>query len=199
MRSRPSASTAIVTALAALVAATALASWLTGEASVSHAQKGGVPGARPPTMGEAIEELRARHLLIPIDGIRPADLRDSFAEARDQTRQHEALDILAPRNTPVRAVENGTIAKLFTSKAGGITIYEFDPTTRYAYYYAHLQRYADGLKERDAVNRGQIIGYVGTTGNAPPNTPHLHFAIFTLTADKHWWQGTAVDPFLVLH
>ncbi len=199
MKRRTSAFAAVVASVSALVGATAFASWLASETSISHAQKAERSAARPPSPGDAIQELRARHLLIPIDGVRPADLRDSFAEARDQTREHEALDILAPRNTPVRAVENGTIAKLFSSKAGGLTIYEFDPSTTYAYYYAHLQRYADGLQEHAAVTRGQIIGYVGTTGNAPPNTPHLHFAIFVLTADKHWWQGTAVDPFLVLH
>ena len=107
------------------------------------------------------------------------------------------MDLLAPRNTPVHAVENGTIAKLFTSKAGGLTIYQFDPSGHFAYYYAHLERYADGLKDGQPVTQGQIIGYVGTSGNAPPNTPHLHFAVFELNADKHWWQGRAIDPYLV--
>lgn len=150
-----------------------------------------------PTRSETASELRARHLLIPIAGVEPSMLRDSFEDARDHTRQHEALDILAPRNTPVRAVEGGTIAKLFLSKAGGITIYQFDPSETYAYYYAHLERYAPGLHEHQAVSAGEIIGYVGTSGNAPPNTPHLHFAIFKLTADKHWWQGEAINPFRV--
>jgi len=148
-----------------------------------------------PTRSESAANLRARHLLIPIEGVEAGMLRDSFQDARDHTRQHEALDILAPRNTPVRAVEGGTIAKLFLSKAGGITIYQFDPTKTYAYYYAHLERYASGLREHDAVSAGQVIGYVGTSGNAPPNTPHLHFAIFKLTPDKHWWQGTPINPF----
>lgn len=145
-----------------------------------------------------VADLRARHLMIPIETVRPSDLRDSFREERDKTREHEALDIMAPRNTPIHAVEDGTIEKLFTSKLGGLTIYQFDPTTTYAYYYAHLERYAPGLREHAAVTRGQIIGYVGTSGNAPPETPHLHFAIFKLTAEKHWWQGRAIDPFKVL-
>ena len=93
------------------------------------------------------------------------------------------------------AVDDGTIAKLFLSKPGGITIYQFDPTDTYAYYYAHLSRYAKGLEEHEAVERGQVIGYVGTTGNAPPETPHLHFAIFRLTEQKRWWEGTPIDPF----
>ena len=151
-----------------------------------------------PTIADSVSELRTRHLFIPIEGVESSDLRDSFGDARDHTRQHEALDIPAPRNTPVRAVEGGTIAKLFLSKPGGNTIYQFDPTNMYVYYYAHLERYATGLREGDAVSAGQIIGYVGTSGNAPPDRPHLHLAIFRLTADKHWWQGTPVNPFDVL-
>ena len=120
------------------------------------------------------------------------------APARAGTRRHEALDILAPRNTPVLAVENGTVAKLFLSKPGGNTIYQFDPTSTYAYYYAHLERYADGLKDGDRIERGQVIGYVGTSGNAPPDTPHLHFAIFKLAEAKRWWRGVAIDPYPVL-
>jgi murein DD-endopeptidase MepM/ murein hydrolase activator NlpD len=131
-----------------------------------------------PTSAESVSDLRARHLLIPIEGVESSMLRDSFEDARDRTRTHEALDILAPRNTPVRAVEGGTIAKLFLSKAGGITVDQVDPTETYAYYYAHLERYAPGLREHVTVTPGQIIGYAGTSGNAPPNTPHLHLAIF---------------------
>ena len=137
-------------------------------------------------------------LRLPIDGERIESFKDGFAERRDAGgRPHEAVDMLAPRNTPVHAVENGTIAKLFTSKAGGLTVYQFDPTGRLCYYYAHLDHYADGLKDGQAVSQGDIIGYVGTTGNAPANTPHLHFAVFELDADKRWWQGKPLDPYLV--
>jgi murein DD-endopeptidase MepM/ murein hydrolase activator NlpD len=104
---------------------------------------------------------------------------------------------VAPRNTPVHAVEDGWIAKLFESKAGGHTIYQFDPTGRFTYYYAHLERYADDLREGQRVAAGEVIGYVGTSGNAPPGTPHLHFAISELGPDRHWWQGQAIDPYLV--
>jgi murein DD-endopeptidase MepM/ murein hydrolase activator NlpD len=148
--------------------------------------------------GAEVEALRIRSLTLPVQGIKREDLRDTFNEMRGATRRHEALDVLAPRNTPVLAVEDGKIAKLFLSEAGGITIYHFDPTETYCYYYAHLERYADGLKEGDTVKRGQVIGYVGTTGNAPRNTPHLHFAIFKMAEDKKWWQGTAIDPYSVL-
>jgi murein DD-endopeptidase MepM/ murein hydrolase activator NlpD len=144
-------------------------------------------------------DLARRQLLLPVQGIRPEALQDTFTDARGGgARSHEALDIAAPRNTPILAVEDGKVAKLFTSKLGGLTIYQFDPSTTYAYYYAHLERYADGLKEGDPVRRGQVLGYVGTSGDAPPDAPHLHFAILRLTPEKHWWQGTALNPYPIL-
>lgn len=135
-------------------------------------------------------------LRLPVDGVDVETLKGGFEERRGQ-RPHEAIDILAPRNTPVLAVENGTIAKLFDSKAGGHTIYQFDPSGRLAYYYAHLERYADGVHEGQAVNQGDVIGYVGTSGNAPPDTPHLHFAVFELDDSHRWWKGKAIDPYRV--
>ena len=154
--------------------------------------------APPPAVSGAPADLRQRNLTLPVQGIKRDDLQDTFNDMRGSSRRHEALDVLAPRNTPVLAVEDGSIAKLFLSDAGGITIYQFDPTSAYAYYYAHLERYADGLKEGQTVKRGQVLGYVGTTGNAPRDTPHLHFAIFKLGEDKKWWQGTPIDPYSVL-
>jgi murein DD-endopeptidase MepM/ murein hydrolase activator NlpD len=147
---------------------------------------------------DAIDALHRRDLRLPIDGARIEAFKGEFEERRDSGgRPHEAVDMLAPRNTPIHAVENGTIAKLFFSKAGGHTIYQYDPGGRFCYYYAHLERYADGVREGAAVSAGDVIGFVGTSGNAPVNTPHLHFAIFELTADRHWWQGKAIDPYLV--
>jgi murein DD-endopeptidase MepM/ murein hydrolase activator NlpD len=158
-----------------------------------------VPADRPVRVsGDPLADLRSRRLTIPVEGIEASDLAGSFDDERSGGRRHEAMDILAPRNTPVLAVEDGRIARLFESKAGGLTIYQFDPTATYAYYYAHLERYAKGLTDGDRVRRGQVIGYVGTTGNAPPGTPHLHFAVFKLTDQKRWWDGSAIDPFLVL-
>ena len=158
------------------------------------------PKARPiEVIGvDALADLRARALTLPVKGIDPEDLQDTFDDKRGEGRRHEAIDILASRNTPVLAVEDGTIARLFTSKAGGLTVYQFDPSSNYAYYYAHLERYASGLTDGDRIKRGQVLGYVGTSGNAPPDTPHLHFAIFKLTDKKQWWQGTPIDPFSVL-
>jgi len=155
--------------------------------------------AAPPVVSaDPIEELRRRQLTLPVQGISADDIRDNFNETRGGSRRHEAIDVLAPRNTPVLAVEDGRIAKLFLSEAGGITIYQFDPTENYVYYYAHLEAYAPGLKEKDSITRGQVIGYVGTTGNAPRETPHLHFAVFKMTGEKQWWRGTALDPYRVL-
>jgi murein DD-endopeptidase MepM/ murein hydrolase activator NlpD len=156
------------------------------------------PSPTPVMSANSLEDLRLRSLTLPVQGIKREQLHSNFADLRGGTRQHEALDILAPRNTPVLAVEDGTIAKLFLSDAGGITIYQYDPSMNYVYYYAHLERYASGLKEGQAVKRGDVIGYVGTTGNAPRDTPHLHFAIFKMTGDKKWWQGAAIDPYSVL-
>lgn len=144
--------------------------------------------------GPAAAALLDRDLLVPVEGVSPGQLLRTFADRRG-SRLHEAIDILAPRNTPVLAVEDGTVARLFFSKAGGITIYQFDPAERYTYYYAHLERYADGLAEGQRVTRGQVIGYVGVSGNAPKDTPHLHFAIFRLTSSKRWWEGTPIDPY----
>jgi len=151
------------------------------------------PNDSPPSA----PELRDRRLQMPVDGIKASDLRRQFSDQRGG-HKHEAIDILAPRNTPVRAVEDGTIARLFFSKAGGITVYQFDPSGRFCYYYAHLERYADGLREGQSVGRGQVLGYVGTSGNAPKDTPHLHFAVFRLTEDKRWWEGTPIDPYDIL-
>jgi murein DD-endopeptidase MepM/ murein hydrolase activator NlpD len=137
--------------------------------------------------------------IVPVAGVEASTLRSTFNDARGGgSRRHEAMDILAPRGTPVVASVAGRIVKLFTSAAGGLTIYQFDAAERYCYYYAHLDSYAANLTEGQVVAAGQVIGYVGTTGNAPPDTPHLHFAIFRLDADKRWWQGEALDPITFL-
>lgn len=170
------------TTVAVLVAGATLAARLTAAPAVDY-----------------LDDLRHRHLLIPVEGVNAKTLADTFDAARSQGRTHDALDILAPRHTAVVAVEDGTIEKLFTSKLGGLTIYEFDPTRTYAYYYAHLDAYAADLHEHARVGRGQVIGYVGTTGDAPKNTPHLHFAVFVLTPAKQWWKGEPIDPFLIWH
>ena len=137
------------------------------------------------------------HLGLPLQGLKPADLRDTFNEVHNG-HPHEAIDIMAPRGTPVHAAVSGTIRKLFLSKPGGNTIYEFDEAGEYCYYYAHLDHYAEGLREGMHVKRGDIIAYVGSTGNADPGAPHLHFAVFELGPKREWWNGKAINPYLNL-
>lgn len=149
----------------------------------------------PSAADDPIAALKKKHLRLPVDSASVSTMKGQFGDTRDGgARGHEAVDILAPRHTPVRAVEAGTVAKLFLSKPGGITVYQFDPGGRFCYYYAHLERYAPGLKEGQRVERGDLLGFVGTTGNAPKDTPHLHFAIFEVTEPGRWWRGTALDP-----
>lgn len=138
-----------------------------------------------------------RDLAFPLPEAYREHLTSTFYELRGD-RPHEALDIPAPRHTPVRAVDAGTIAKLFSSAAGGLTIYQFDTSKCYVFYYAHLESYAAGLAEDQHVQRGQVIGEVGTSGNAPAQSPHLHFAIFSLSGSKQWWEGTPIDPYPIL-
>lgn len=142
--------------------------------------------------------LSTHHLTMPVQGANPKDIQDTFRDARSGGRTHEATDIPAPRGTPVVAMDDGVIRKLFTSVRGGLTIYEFDPSETYCYYYAHLDHYAAGIKENMPVHRGDVIGYVGTTGDAPPGTPHLHLEITRLGPDKKWWQGPAINPYPLL-
>ena len=133
----------------------------------------------------------------PISGLTLADLRDTFEEVHNGHR-HEAIDIMEPSGTPVHAVVSGSIRKLFLSKPGGNTIYQFDEMGVYCYYYAHLDGYAKGLREGMRVERGDIIGLVGSTGDADARAPHLHFEIHELGPDRLWWKGKAVNPYPVL-
>jgi len=154
----------------------------------------------PPVTGEADRSAPAPspdHPIVPVQGVTASQLADTFNDKRDG-RKHDALDIPASRGTPVLAAVEGNVAKLFRSKLGGLTVYEFDDSQTYCYYYAHLDRYAPGLNEGTLLRQGQVLGYVGTTGNAPPNVPHLHFEVHELGKEKKWWKGTAIDPMPLL-
>jgi peptidoglycan LD-endopeptidase LytH len=162
------------------------------------------PATTPPlavaneTAAPAIGDLTApRPIIIPVAGVDRTAMHDMFDEVRGN-RRHEAIDILAPRGTPVIAADDGVVQKLFTSVPGGLTVYEFDPDQRFCYYYAHLDGYAPGLHQGQLLHRGEVLGYVGTTGNAPKDTPHLHFALIRLDADRRWWKGTYVNPYPLL-
>ncbi|HET8819018.1 MAG TPA: M23 family metallopeptidase [Xanthomonadaceae bacterium] len=155
------------------------------------------PRATTPAPATSTRE-SAGGLLVPVQGIRPSELSDTYDDPRGSNRVHEALDIMAPAGTPVLATADGVIEKLYASDNGGLTIYQFDPTEQWSYYYAHLQRYAPGLAEGDHVKRGEVIGYVGSTGNASADAPHLHFGIYRLGEEKRWWKGTPVNPYPLL-
>jgi murein DD-endopeptidase MepM/ murein hydrolase activator NlpD len=136
----------------------------------------------------------AESMAIPVAGVQPKDLLDTFDERRAGDRRHNALDIPAPRGTPVISAVGGKVLKLFTSQAGGLMVYASDPTNRFVLMYAHLDSYAKGLANDMPLQRGDTIGFVGTTGNAPPNLPHLHFAVARTNDITHWWTGLPVDP-----
>jgi len=143
-----------------------------------------------------LEQLRAV-LVVPVQGVPRSALRDNYTEPR-AGHSHEAEDIIAPRGTPVLSAADGRLTKLHESVAGGHMIYAGDASDRWIFMYGHLDRYADGIKEGMPLKAGQLIGYVGTTGNAPIATPHLHFAIARGTPSKKWWKGTPVNPYLLL-
>ncbi|MEO5587755.1 MAG: M23 family metallopeptidase [Novosphingobium sp.] len=138
-------------------------------------------------------------LVVPVAGARRERLEDTWGQSREGgQRAHEAIDIMAPRGTPVLAAADGTVEKLFASARGGITVYVRSPDRRTIYYYAHLDRYAPGLAERQRVQAGQVIAYVGSTGDASPDGPHLHFAINLARPEEGWWQGRATNPYPLL-
>lgn len=143
--------------------------------------------------------LLQREIAMPLDGVNPATLHSNFNERRGGgTRPHEALDMMAPRRTPIKSAATGRVLKLFTSKAGGLMIYAADSSERFILMYAHLDGYAPGLHDGSAITRGELIGFVGSTGNASASAPHLHFAIARSADVKHWSKGKPLDPLGVL-
>jgi peptidoglycan LD-endopeptidase LytH len=153
------------------------------------------PQSQSPAPGA---QLPAGRLLIPVAGVRPEQLQDTFNNARSEGRRHDAIDIIAPRGTPVLAAADGRIVKLFQSVKGGITVYQLGTDERTVYYYAHLDRYADGLSEGHFARRGETIAYVGDTGNATPGNHHLHFQVYSVTDPKKFWNGENLNPYDLL-
>ena len=157
------------------------------------------PGSRSaaPLAAEAdanVDWLRTRGLIVPVAGVAPAQIVDTYNDARDGARRHNAVDILAPRGAEVLAAEDGVVLRVGTNALGGNVIWATDVERRFAYYYAHLERWARGLREGQSVSRGEVIGYVGTSGNAPKNTPHLHFQVLHITDAKHYANGLPLNP-----
>ena len=156
-----------------------------------------VPTASPATEF-SVPSAPVGTLLIPVQGVTAEQLRDTYSDARSEGRSHDAIDILAPGGTPVLASADGEIVKFFNSKAGGTTIYQISTDRKYFFYYAHLQKRADDISEKQFVPRGKVIGYVGDTGNAGPGNYHLHFAITLVRDPSRYWEGTPINPFPLL-
>jgi len=154
--------------------------------------------ARGPLPGGDADYLVTRHIMLPVAGANPAKLEDSFNEGRDGDRVHRAIDILAPRGTPILSADDGRILRMTTSTLGGISMYTVDPSSRLVYYYAHMDRYNDGMSPGRNIVKGDTLGFVGTTGNAPKDIPHLHFQIMKWPANGKYWNGEPIDPFEVL-
>jgi murein DD-endopeptidase MepM/ murein hydrolase activator NlpD len=152
-----------------------------------------VPVPRTPTAG-----IPGLGLLIPVQGVPASSLVNTYDQARGQGRRHDAIDIMAARGTPVLAVADGVVMKLFRSDRGGTTLYELAPDRRTIYYYAHLDRYASGIVEGQPLRRGQVLGYVGDTGDAEPGNYHLHFEVSTTADPRKYWGGVPQNPYPLL-
>ncbi len=137
-------------------------------------------------------------LVIPVAGVRSSELSDTYGAPRSGGRTHQGIDIFAPEGTPVLAAAAGVVVGRDSSALGGISLYHRDLDQRTIYFYAHLQRYRPDLKEGDLVRQGDVIAYVGETGNAPPGSPHLHFSIHTVTDPNRWWRGRNISPCTLL-
>ncbi len=155
--------------------------------------KGSKVNTEPPPVQRLRPPPSPARLIIPVEGVQRRNLSDTWGDARSEGRQHEGIDIMAPQGTPVFAAADGRIVKFFDSVRGGTTIYQFDSSERFVYYYAHLSRRAATLHEGDEVRQGDVIAYVGMTGNAP--VPHLHFEIQRLTPARNWWQADSMNPY----
>lgn len=147
---------------------------------------------------KSIEAVRSGPLVIPVAGVAASQLADTFDDARGEGRVHDAIDIMAPRGTPVIAAAAGTVEKLFDSRLGGKTIYIRRDGGQWIDYYAHLDAYAPGLAEGQKIPQGHMIGTVGSTGDANPEAPHLHYAINAMVPGEGWWQGKAINPYPLL-
>jgi peptidoglycan LD-endopeptidase LytH len=153
-----------------------------------------------PTIREAppIGFVGTLRLIVPVSGVQSSQLLDTFSDSRSEGRVHDAIDIPAAQGTPVVAAADGQIVKLFQSERGGTTIYQLSTDKKLIFYYAHLQRYADGLSESKFVRQGEVIAYVGDTGNASPGNYHLHFSIAVVSDPKRYWEGTSINPYPLL-
>jgi murein DD-endopeptidase MepM/ murein hydrolase activator NlpD len=188
----------VILVTAAITAALTSAFWLIAF-NRGQLSSGAQPAPTPSQARSTSLIVGPSGLAIPVDRVRADQLVDTFSAARANGRIHDATDIMAPRGTLVVAAAPGTVERLFFSRGGGgITAYVRSPDGQWQYYYAHLDSYAPGLHEGQAVKRGDPIGRVGSTGDASPQAPHLHFAINRMAAGQSWWQGSPINPYPLL-
>ena len=182
--------------LALLLLVTASTQWLAPVAQRAPELPASPPQTEVQSPPTPLDLLAARQLLVPVQGVARSALKDTFDAQRGKGRRHRAIDIMAPHGTPVVAADDGRIEKIASNRAGGLTLYQVDASGQFVYYYAHLSGYAEGLREGQALKRGDLIGYVGSTGNA--TTPHLHLQVMLLAKGKRWWGGEPVNPYAAL-
>lgn len=205
----PVMNTSRVVSVIALVASTATACarpvlyYPVPEGTSPTPPPAGAPGSAPDgsatvASSSEVEYLSARHIMLPVAGADMSKVDDSFNEARDGGRMHRAIDILAPRGTPILSADDGKILRMTTNTLGGISMYTVDSESRLVYYYAHMDHYNDAMSPGRAIAKGDTLGYVGTTGNAPKDTPHLHFQVMRWPADGKYWNGDPIDPYEAL-
>lgn len=188
---------ALLVLLASALAVVGCTTWIERRVAPGGEESVSVPLPAPASTAARPVPVEPAGPRMPVVGIAADSLRDSFGDARGK-RRHEAIDIMAPRGTPVVAAVSGTIAKVYRHPLGGLSVYQYDEQRSYAYYYAHLDSFAPGLKADVVLHAGDPIGAVGTSGNATPGSPHLHFAIYRLGREHQWWRGTPVDPYPLL-
>lgn len=183
----------------------ALSPTSTTQATPSTAELPEIPQSEPPEVSQTNNNaplssnfFGTLKLIIPVVGVRPDQLLDTFTDARSEGRAHDAIDIPAPAGTPVVAAADGEIIKLFQSDRGGTTIYQLSPDKKLVFYYAHLLRYADSLVAGKFARQGEVIGYVGDTGNPGGGNYHLHFSIAVVADPKRYWEGTNINPYPLL-
>lgn len=185
---------ALLVLLASTLAVVGCTTWIDRRVQPAGDEAVSVPLPAPPP---AVAPPVASGIRIPVEGVLPESLRDSFGDARGG-RLHHAIDIMAPRGTPVVAAVGGEVAKVYRHPLGGLSVYQYDEGHRFAYYYAHLDAFAKGLRAGTVLAAGDALGFVGTSGNATPGSPHLHFAVYRLGRERQWWRGTPVNPYDLL-
>ena len=165
------------------------------ETPPEHMKRGGPAAGQQENGGPANS---TANLLLPVAGVTPDELTDTYNAPRGGGRSHEAIDIMAPADAPVVAAISGTIIRRYWSESGGRSLYQYGPDSARVYYYAHLNRYKPDVREGTSVARGDTLAFVGDSGNAPDGAHHLHFGIWMETKVGYFWDGRTINPYPAL-